>query len=159
MKTSIYILLSIATLLSACSSKPTGASLINNKASLPASFNFEALGLKVMSSSINKKQGTMATLYANAQGLKTAIAGTNSHIPGEVFALITWKQQDDDHWFGAKIPGDLSSVELIKTTAAANHTLISYQRFEGKNLVASTDTLHQQDRIKYIFTQQPSVMP
>jgi hypothetical protein len=160
MKRSIHMLLAgIAILSSACGHKTNSADLINKKASLPPSFQFEALGLKVMSSSINKKRGTMSTLYANELGLKNAIAGLKNHMAGEVFALVTWKQQEDDHWFGAKIPGDLSSVELVKTTAIVNHTVISYKKFEGKDLVANPDTLHQQDRIKYIFEQQPSVMP
>jgi hypothetical protein len=76
-----------------------------------------------------------------------------------VFALVTWSQQADDHWFGAKIPGDLQCIELVKTTNGAKGNSISYNRYIGKSIIADKDTLNRQDRIKYIFDQQPSVMP
>ena len=78
----------------------------------------------------------MSTLYGNEVALKAA--GTGTATAGEVFALVTWKQQADDHWFGAKIPADLVSVEYVKTAEAGN--AISYQKFAGKNLVLSGDT-------------------
>jgi hypothetical protein len=155
---SAYILLAFAAvLLTACTSTTSNIALVNDAASLPSSFNFGKMGFKVITSFINKKQGTMSTLYGNELALKTTSAGTGTIIVGEVFALVTWKQQADDHWFGAKIPANLLSVEYVKTGEGSNH--ISYQKFEGKNLVLSMDTSNNQNRIKYIFDQKPSVMP
>jgi hypothetical protein len=154
---SAYILLAFtAIMLTACTSTTSKTALVNNAASLPSSFNFGKMGLKVITSFISKKQGTMSTLYGNELALKTASAGTGT-LAGEVFALVTWKQQADDHWFGAKIPADLLSVEYVKTGQESDYT--SYQKFEGKDLVLSTDTSNNQVRIKYIFDQRPSVMP
>jgi hypothetical protein len=155
---SLYILLiSMILLLSACTNTTTNTSLVNNDASLPESFNISKTGLKVITSFINKKQGTMSTLYGNAPALQAAKSGSNITTAGETFALITWKQKADDHWFGANIPSTLQSVEYVKTAQPGN--TISYQKFEGKPLVLSTDTLHNQERIKYILNQKASVFP
>jgi len=137
----IYILLTAALILSACSGKREENGILNEKASLPAAFDFTKLGLKVITSGINHKKGLMYTLYGK---------------PGLV-AMVTWGQQDDPRWFGAKIPGDLQSVELIKTSTDTK--TINYQKFEGKNLVLKPDTLYQKDRIKFILAQKPSLMP
>lgn len=156
---SAYILLlaGFALQLAACTNKTNSTTLVNNEAAIPGSFNFGKMGYKVIASSINKKHGTMATLYGNQIALKTAIAGTGNIVDGEIFALVTWKQQPDDHWFGANIPGNLQSVEFVKTSLGGNN--ISYQKFDGKNMVLNTDTSNNQERIKYIFGQKPSIMP
>ncbi|MEN0056292.1 MAG: hypothetical protein AAGC65_21620 [Mucilaginibacter sp.] len=144
----------------ACNHKPTIDELTNPPAALPASFKFDQLGLKVITTFINKKQGTTSTLYGNPLALKTAIAGTNQIEAGEVFALVTWKQQDDQHWFGANIPGNLQQVELLKSTSSIeNPIVLSYACYEGKDLTLKADTLNNQDRIKYILSQKPAVMP
>jgi hypothetical protein len=151
-----YILLAFTSImLPACTGNTNKSTLVNNMASLPSSFNFCKMGFKVITSSINKKLGTMSTLYGNEPAIKAA--GTDSATAGEVFALITWKQQADDHWFGAKIPANLLSVEYVSTGETGNS--VSYQKFAGKNLVLSMDTANSQARIKYIFDQKPSVMP
>ena len=153
---SAYILLAFtAIMLSACTNTTNHIALVNDAASLPSSFNFGKMGFKVITSSINKKLGTMSTLYGNEAALKAA--GKDSAIAGEVFALVTWKQKADDHWFGAKIPADLLSVEYVKTGETGSS--VSYQKFAGKNLVLSTDTSNSRARVKYIFDQKPSLMP
>jgi len=158
MKTIYFILAGFLLTLAACNDKPDTASLVNNKASLPPSFNFDKMGLKVITSSINKKRHTMSILYGNEQALNTAKLDNKSIIAGETFALVTWSQQADEHWFGAKIPADLLAVEVIKTTQTGENG-IQYQRFEGKTLAVNSDTLHRFERINYILGQKPSVMP
>jgi hypothetical protein len=139
MKTSTYILLvSIVVIFCGCKSSPDADNLINTKASLPSSFNFNSLGLKVMASFVNKSQASMSTQ------------------PGEFFALITWKQQADKNWFGANIPGELQSVELLRISTT---NIINYMRYKGAGLVLDTDTLIPKKRIAFILSQQPSVMP
>ncbi|WP_158797535.1 cytochrome P460 family protein [Pedobacter sp. L105] len=160
MRSSYLLLPALLLFLVSCSEKhPDGASLINKEASLPAAFNFSKMGLKVITSSINKKQGTMSTLYGNDLALNTAKAGRPAQ-PGEVLALITWKQKDDDRWFGAKIPGKLQSMEMINTTAAPGAAAtVTYKHYDGDQMALNPDTLVNQERIKYIFDQKPSVMP
>jgi len=160
MKNSHILFAASILILSACNNRKPAEELLNKKAAIPTSFNFSKAGLKVITSSINKKEQTMSTLYGNDLALKTAISGSKSYLPGENLTLVTWKQQDDDRWFGAKIPGDLLSVEVIKTINSSTEGIVTnYQRFAGKELVADTDTAHQQERISYIFSQKPSVMP
>lgn len=156
-----YILFTASVLiLSACNNRKPVEELLNKKAAIPASFNFSKAGLKVITSSINKKEQTMSTLYGNDLALKTAISGSTNYPQGENLTLVTWKQQDDDRWFGAKIPGDVLSIEVVKTiNSGTGEITANYQRFKGKELVADTDTAHQQERISYIFSQKPSVMP
>ncbi|MBB6127740.1 hypothetical protein [Mucilaginibacter lappiensis] len=156
-----YILFAASVfVLSACNNRKPSEELLNKKAAIPASFNFSKAGLKVITSSINKKEQTMSTLYGNDLALKTAISGTTSYPPGENLTLVTWSQQDDDRWFGAKIPADLLSVEVVKIISSNTGSITTiYQRFTGKKLIKDTDTAHQQERINYIFSQKPSVMP
>ncbi|MEZ2336719.1 hypothetical protein AB6735_13845 [Mucilaginibacter sp. RCC_168] len=156
-----HILFAVSVLiLSACNNRKPVEELLNKKAAIPASFNFSKAGLKVISSSINKKEQTMSTLYGNDLALKTAVSGSTNYPAGENLTLVTWKQQNDDRWFGAKIPGDLLSVEVVKTINSNTKGIITnYQRFIGKELIADTDTTHQQERMSYMFSQKPSVMP
>jgi len=156
MKSSVYILFGLVVLLAACTNSPKNTSLINDGASLPQSLNFSRFGFHVINSSLNKKLGTMSTLYGNELALKTIRTGTNTAVPGEIFALVTWTQKPDDHWFGAKIPLTVQSLEYLKIAPTGN---VGYQKLEGKNLVLSTDTLHNQERIKYILSQKASIMP
>jgi len=158
MKGLYSLLVAYILMLAACSdNKPV--ELYNTKAALPASPKYNLDGLKVITSFVNKAKGTASTLYGNDQALKSAIDGNKTIAANEVFTLVTWNQQDDDHWFGAKIPSDVESVEVIKTIASGNTTAINYQRLNGKSLDLKTDTLGQAERIKYILEQKPSVLP
>jgi hypothetical protein len=146
--------------LSACSQHKVPAGQLNEAASLPPSFDFSTLGLRVLASFVNRQQATMATLYGNDLARQAALGDTGAAQPGEVLALLTWKQQADPNWFGARIPGALQSLELLRTgSASAGHPAITYQYFTGKDLVLRADTLHQQERIAYLLAQKPAVLP
>jgi len=158
MRSSSILLPLFLLLLSACSTseEPTG---INKEASLPATFNLSEMGLKVITSSIYPKNETMSTLYGNDIA-SAAFRNNNNSLPGEVIALVTWKQKEDVHWFGAKIPAALQSVEMIKTKAGQANTIeIIYECLEGSKLILRNDTAGDTNRIHYIFAQKPSVMP
>ena len=101
----------------------------------------------------------MSTLYGNPLALKAATGLNKALVGGEAFTLVTWKQQPDEHWFGASIPGDLEMVEVLKANSEGPAVVFNYERYEGKALVRSPDTLHNSERIKFILGQQPSVMP
>jgi hypothetical protein len=146
--------------LSACSQPQVLAGQLNEAASLPTSFDFTKLGLRVLASSVNRRQATMATLYGNDLARQAALRGNGTAQPGEVLALVTWRQQADPNWFGARIPGALQSVELLRTAPrSAGSPAVTYQCFTGKDLALRTDTLHQQERIAYLLAQKPAVMP
>ena len=146
-------------LICSCSNNANMPNNINTKASFPDSLSFSPAGLKVITSFINKKLGTMSTLYGNSLALQKAIAFNKELMGGELFTLVTWKQQPDAHWFGANIPGDLQSVEVVKTNSNGATVVINYQRYEGKTLLLNSDTLYKGERIKFMLDQRPSVMP
>jgi hypothetical protein len=161
MKTCIkFVLASLSVVFSSCAGPSPRADLINTKASLPSSFNFSKLGLNVMSTFINKKRGTMSTLYGNPMALNASRAGGDKLYGGEVFALITWQQQEDVNWFGAKIPGQLQSVEMVNIAGEDEERIrINYALYKGRELTRDPDTLNRRERINYILNQKPSVMP
>jgi hypothetical protein len=101
----------------------------------------------------------MSTLYGNPLALQKAAAFNKELAGGELFTLVTWKQQPDAHWFGASIPGHLQSVEILKTQSNGTNVVFNYGRYEGKTLVLNSDTLYKSERIKFILDQRPSVMP
>jgi len=152
----IRILFSYLLFLTACSNPP--ASTLNSEASFPASFDLTKMNLKVITSSLNKKQGTMSTLYGNAAALKTATDST-AHLPGETYALVTWKQKADGHWFGANIPGDLQSVTLLKITGHPGAVTFNDQKYTGKDLTQTADTTGNATTTKFILSERASVMP
>lgn len=160
MKLQIIALISLSLAISSCSEKKSPEQIINQKASLPEALNWEAARYKVITSFIDKKDSTMSILYGNDLARKTFIASENRVIPGETLALVTWKQKADENWFGARIPGTVNTIELIKTsTQNAGVPAIAYSLYKGKEFNLSKDTTNNQTRIKYIFGQQPSVMP
>lgn len=132
---------------------------INTRASFPDSIVCSPAGLNLITSFINRKLGTMSTLYGNPLALQKTIAFNEDLAGGELFTLVTWKQQSDAHWFGANIPGDIQSVEVLKTNLNGDKVVLNYQRYEGKTLVPDSDTLNTRERIKFILDQRPSVMP
>lgn len=160
MKAPGFILFLIILMATACAGhKPTpGAGQINADASLPADFGFSKMGLKVITSTVNKQLGTMSTLYGNDSAKTTAKAGKGICLPGSIFALITWKQQADKRWIGGNIPGNLISVEILKATKNREGQMGDYSRFSGANLKADQDTDGQQARTKYILNLKPSIM-
>jgi hypothetical protein len=142
-----------------CNNNTSLPANLNTKASLPDSFKFSPAGLKVITTFINREQGTMSTLYGNALALQQAIDSNKRLIAGELFTLVTWKQQPDQHWFGAKIPCDLLSVEILKTNHIGDTIATNYERYEGKTLVPDSDISRRSERIHFILDERPSVMP
>jgi hypothetical protein len=107
-------------------------------ASLPVSLQSTQNGMHVISSSIDKSDSSMSVLFENA---------------GESlsFTLITWDQKPDEHWFGARIPGSLRSVETIGGT--------NYKRYAGKTLQPDPDMSHKSERMKNFLGLEPSIWP
>lgn len=157
MKPIVILLLNIALWLSACKQNNTAVAF-NEKAALPASFNINNLGLRVITSSINKTKGTMSILYGNDTALQLAMRSPGRVQPGQVLTLVTWEQQEDAHWFGGKIPGAPSSVETIHVLKDG-HSTVDYQRWEGKDLVLTQDIKDKPARISYMINLQPSILP
>jgi len=160
MKLFKWIWLLLIVMASGCSehNKTPEAGEVNDKASLPADLNFSKMGLKVITSTINKKLGTMATLYGNDSARASAEAGKGKCLPQSVFTLVTWKQQADKRWIGGNIPGDLLSVEVLNAGIKNKREAIAYHRFTGKLFKLDPDTAAQSVRKIYILGLKPSIM-
>ncbi|QWT86577.1 MULTISPECIES: cytochrome P460 family protein [unclassified Chryseobacterium] len=132
---------------------------VNQNASLPESFDFNAMNLRVVTSSINHKKQTMMTLYGTDSAiddLKENAGKVNSK--ERILALVTWSQKDDPYWYGAKVPNNLLSVEVIKSKLPfSENSEILYQKYEGKELKkVNADVTN---RVSTILSMKPSIMP
>ncbi|CAN5484327.1 hypothetical protein BH10BAC4_BH10BAC4_11500 [soil metagenome] len=145
-------------LICSCSNTNT-ADNMNTKASFPDSYTFQSSEMKVITTIINRKLGTMSTLYGNSLALQKSRDSDAKMVAGELYKLVTWKQQPDTHWFGANIPGDLQSIEAIQTTSAEDIVTINYQLYEGQNITLHSDTVNRSNRISFILKLKPSILP
>ena len=139
------------------------------------------LDWKIITTSVNKKDKTMATLYGNELAVKYARLGPAwDYRPGAVIALVTWKQETDEHWFGGRIPGTVLSVERVRFNGAGGEIAqsgkgkagiqngsgkdsgqISYEKYEGTPLrkSATDNSPAMQHRIEYLLALRASVIP
>src|SRR5258708_7564010 len=79
-----------------------------------------------------KGDATMSTLYGNDVAVRYARTSAERMYPaGSVLSVVTWNQQEDPRWFGAKIPQKVGSVEFVAVTGPGAY---SYQRYEGSPL-------------------------
>ena len=111
---------------------------------------------KVLTASINTKDSTMATLYANKIAWGYAVGSNDKNFPpGAVLYQVTWRQKPDSVWFGANIPKEIQSIERISytSTGAAN-----YELYAGHPLRRSTAT-PDTARIAYIAGQKVTLSP
>ena len=158
----LAIMTCFALTLTACTTTPDNhAGELNTRASLPDSFNFKSKGLHVITSSINKRENTTAVLYGNAAAQKFARAAVPADSVGVVMTLVTWNQEDDGRWFGARIPGDLLCAETVTITGKPAAPQIKFELFNGALLKRETDTdgIDTAQRIKYILGQKASILP
>lgn len=116
------------------------------------------MNLKTITTFINAQNHTTSTLYGNKEAYESLL-NSDSVNNKKILVLITWKQQDEPKWFGAKIPGSLISIETLKTdTNFKDKRNISYGLLPGGN---SHDGKPDQadKRINDILALQPAVMP
>ena len=97
----------------------------------------------------------MATLYGNDVAVRAARGDSQPGYPsGSVLSLVTCSQREDDHWFGARVPGQVKSVEFV-TVGAGRPT---YQEFTGAPLKKTTP-VDPGSRAEHILEQRSLVMP
>jgi hypothetical protein len=103
---------------------------------------------KLRGSIVNKKDESMSVLYGNDSGVR--------------FALVTWWEKEDKHWFGANIPAAISCIEMVRFDRDRKGLIVpAYEKFEaqGDGLSVSTDTSDAQTRIKFILSLHAAVIP
>ena len=131
----------------------------NQAASLQATPQVDTRGWKVITSVVGRRDGTIQMLYGNDPAVSAARAGRDSYPPGAVLSLVTWKGEENPHWFGSNIPGDVRSVEQV-TFPAAGGGEPSYAKYEGSAWKKiAVDQAVADERVNYIVHQRAAVMP
>jgi hypothetical protein len=124
---------------------------------------YQPLQWKVITASVDHSSATMATLYGNDLAVTHARTSPQGPYPaGAVLCLVTWKQQEDAHWFGGNIPGQVQSIEFVSADASANaNPTYSYQAYEGAPLekTSGEDATVTQPRIDSILSARAAVLP
>ena len=98
---------------------PVATDAVKSDRTLP----YQPLGWRGITMYVDPTMHTMATLYGNDATMHA----------GAVLALVTWLQRDDPHWFGARIAGELRSVEFVQVGGACQAG--TYRRFSAAKLI------------------------
>ncbi|HEV2710656.1 MAG TPA: cytochrome P460 family protein [Edaphobacter sp.] len=142
-----------------------GAEVVNNRAAmLPASLPYQPLDWNAITMYVDPKTHTMATLYGNDVALQIVkrsgdLANTVTapdYPPKSVLALVTWRQRDDPHWFGARIPDLPQSVEFVQVESSGRRN--SYRSFGGPALQEDRKE-DEAARMHFILTLTPVELP
>jgi hypothetical protein len=118
---------------------------------------------KVITSFIDQKQGTMSTLYGNIEAAAYARTHSDAEYPaGSELTLVTWNQKPDEHWFGARIPGEKQRIEIIHVTDTLKGKQADvYEMYGGPSMKKTNDQKQEEAeaRRNFILQQRASVMP
>lgn len=149
--------------LAGCSApNPAVETTFNQEATLPASLPANPMRGKVITSWVDRKNATMSTLYGNAVAVQYARTNSQHQYPaGSALSLVTWKQQNDPRWFGARPPAAPVSVEYVAVNANGENITYKYQSFTGPLWKETTteDGPTPGDRAAFLLAQQAAVMP
>jgi hypothetical protein len=132
---------------------------INGPAALSGGLPMNPLHWRVITPVIDKRTSTIGILYGNDIAVQHARSNSNLDYPvGSIVCLVTWEEQDDDHWFGAKIPARPKSVEYATVTAGSgNGKTIVFESYSGSPL--SKIPAPDQGRAAYLLSLRAAVMP
>jgi hypothetical protein len=78
-----------------------------------------------------------------------------------MLTLVTWQQQEDSRWFGARMPAQTKSVETVSVgLSEGGRASYSYQEYEGSPLLKTTLGENRANaRVAYLLSQRAAVMP
>lgn len=126
----------------------------NSEASTPEGANFNPIDGTAITSYVDTKAGTTATLFGNGIAAKNSGSGA-AYEQGAELKLVTWQQQADPNWFGAKIPGRILSVEVVTFSREAAPV---YEKRAGEGLKTVSGEAGA-ERVKWITSLRAAVMP
>jgi hypothetical protein len=136
--------------------------IVNNAAaSLPGNLPWQPLGWWPITMYVDPETHITATLYARDAAKQVLQVGSKpglAYSPGSVFALVTWVQEDDPHWFGGRIPNVPQSVEFVEVPVSGGAS--AYRVFEGGVLAESRPTdMRAHLRASFILNLKPTTLP
>lgn len=162
MRTLSLIAVGLLVVLAACASPYPGiATTPNRAAALRGSLNVNPLQWQVITTEIDSRQATMSTLFGNDRAVAYARSHTDKNYPdGSVLAFVTWNQQEDIRWFGARLPAAPRRVEFVSINDGAK-PVYTYRVYEGDPLILahSEDTATPHGRAGYLLAQRAAVLP
>lgn len=144
-----------------------GREVVNERAAdLPASLPYQPLGWAALTLYVDRTARTTSTLYGNeaaarfmlaqdsrAEGARTAVI-----LPaGAVLALVTWKQREDPHWFGARIPDAPETVEFVQPAVSGRAN--EYVSFSGAGLAKDRGGADSAQRMAFVLGLKPVELP
>ena len=118
-------------MLCGCSRKKMADSdLYNVQARVGAGLPYPVMDWKAITSVVDRGAETTSTLFGNDAAVAAARAG-EAYPAGAVLGLVTWKQREDPHWFGARIPGQVVSVEFVEVGSGSGVGAAKDREFVG----------------------------
>jgi len=88
---------------------------LNGKAALMPKLPFDPFTAIPITMYVDRARATISVLFRKSTG-------------GKELLLITWAEQDDPHWFGARIPGEFVQAEYVY--ADSGESSPAYTRIE-----------------------------
>src|ERR1700678_1042583 len=97
----------------------------------------------------------MSTLFGN----DVAVQNSQGEYPaGSMLAGVTWSQQEDPRWFGARIPAKPQSVEFVVVGTEPVYAYRKYEASPWKQVTMEAGT-SPNERAAYLLSQRAAVMP
>jgi len=93
------------------------ADLYNVQAGLGAGLPYPVMEWRAITSVVDRHAETTSTLFGNDAAVSAARAGV-AYPKGAVLGLVTWREREDPHWFGARIPGSAVAIEFVEVGGA-----------------------------------------
>lgn len=112
---------------------------------------------EVINSFIDPSKGTHSILYGNHEAMD-CIQNSVDFTKGVILTLVTWKQKEDNLWFGAYIPGEVLLIEVIKFESHNNQVIPNYTYHIRKHK-PEFDKINRKERISFITNVEKSILP
>jgi len=145
-----------ALVLSGCKHKqPSASDLFNDEAKIGAGLPYPVMDWRALTTSVDRGAMTTSTLFGNDVAVAAARGGAASYPAGSVLGLVTWRQREDPHWFGGRIPDAPVSVEFVEFGSGP---LPVYRHFAGAPLSEQADS-GSPVRLAAIEAIKPVVLP
>jgi hypothetical protein len=137
------------------SRQPSPEDVFNETAKLSGALPYPVLDWDMLTTSVDRDAFGTSTLFGNSAAAAAARDGKVSYPAGAVLGLVTWRERDDPHWFGARIPDVPSSVEFVAFGADGKP---AYRSFAGAPLREQTNGTSA-ERIAAIEAMKPVTLP
>lgn len=139
-----------------------GVITVNQSATLKGELTINPLKWRVITCGTNPRESTMSTLFGNDIAVEYSRRHGEGHYPpGSMLALVTWQQQEDDRWFGARMPGQTKSMETVAIPMSeGGQPSYSYQEYKGSPLMKTqSNEARANARAVYLLSLRAAVMP